>query len=280
MRRSDNPLQGGAIMFRGGFCLIVCLAMGGICLGQEFYSPSQMPMRASYAYYSQPFLNQGIYDLTGVYSQYSAAVAEDQRAYSELNITIIRLQREFVHSAEFKAAMQEVDDAHDALDDARRPVLAAVAGDPHYQELAARHQTVDAELSRGGLPLRDVLDLAASKMGYGTEMRRMEAEALRNDPAVQSARTRLVSAQRKVDDMRERFEDTLYQNTRWATAKQSYDNAEIAVAAANGAVIGANTTACLAICADQRHTLYNYGFGADSYAYPIFDGSSYYGRRY
>jgi hypothetical protein len=266
-------------MYRSGLCVLICLATGSLCLGQQLYSPAPMPMRASYAYYSQPFLDQGVYDLTGVYSQAAAAIAEDQRAYTELNLTIIRLQREFAHSAEFKAAQREVEDAHDALDDARRPVLATVAGDPHYQELAAKHQTVDAELSRGGLALQDVLQLAASKMGYGSEMRRMEAEALRNDSAVQAARVRLVSAQRKVDDMREHFEDTLYQNARWATAKQSYDNAEIAVAAANGAVIGANTTACLAIGADERHTFYNWTWGANTYSNPFF-GANYYARQY
>jgi hypothetical protein len=254
----------------------VCLAAGEWCLGQQTVSPGAP---VSYAYYSQPFLDQGVYNLTSVYSQAAAAFAEDQRAYTELNLTIIRLQREFEHSPEYKSAVQEVDDAYNALDDARRPVLAAVAGDPHYQELSAKYRTVDGELRRGGLELRDVLDLAASKMGYGTEMHRMEAEALRNDPAVQSARTRLVTAQRKVDDMTEHFQDTLYQNARWAAAKQSYDNAEIAMAAANGAVCGANVTACLAADADARHTFYNYTWGANTYTNPFF-ATSYYGRQY
>jgi hypothetical protein len=260
-------------MFRGSFIsLVAILAGGNCCLGQfSVVSPAD---------YTQPFLGQGVYDLTAVYGQESAAWAEDHRAYSELNMTIIRLQREFTHSPQYKAAAQEVDDAQAALDAARRPVLAAVAGDPHYQELHAKWQNVADVLAEGGLPAPDMLQLAARKMDYGSEMQKMEAAALSSDPAVANARARLVSAQRRVDDMREDFEDNLYKNPTWAAAKQSYDNAEIAYAGAQGAVTGANVTACLAVEADQRHTLYNWSFGNYTYGYPNVIAAAYYARRY
>jgi 4-hydroxy-3-polyprenylbenzoate decarboxylase len=176
-------------MFRGSFIsLVAILAGGNCCLGQfSVVSPAD---------YTQPFLGQGVYDLTAVYGQESAAWAEDHRAYSELNMTIIRLQREFTHSPQYKAAAQEVDDAQAALDAARRPVLAAVAGDPHYQELHAKWQNVADVLAEGGLPAPDMLQLAARKMDYGSEMQKMEAAALSSDPAVANARARLAPLHR------------------------------------------------------------------------------------
>jgi hypothetical protein len=256
-------------MIRGGFLsLTVCLASAACCRAQQ---PSS---------YSQPYLDQGVYDLTTVYGQASAAWAEDRRAYSELNLTVIRLRREFADSPDYKSAIQDVQDAQDALDAARTPVLTDIAADPHHADLAGKYANVSRILSEGGLPLRDLLDLAARKMEYGTAMHLMEAAALGNDPAVRAARDRLVTAQRKVDGMREKFDSTMYQNPRWAAAKQAWDNAEISLAGAEGAVVGANVTACLAVAADQRHQLYNFSFG-NFYNYPAFiDASAYYGRRY
>jgi hypothetical protein len=198
----------------------------------------------------------------------------------ELNITVLRLNREFTDSASYKSAAAEVDAAHDALNTARRPVLATVAGDPHYAELSAKYDNVSKVLSEGGLSHADLVDLAARKMDYGTAMHLMEAEALGNDSAVSAARERLVTAQRKLDDLREQFATTLYKNPVWQAAKQSYDNAEVSLASAEGAVVGANITACLSILADQRHQLYNFEYG-NFYAQPLYvDASSYYGRRY
>jgi hypothetical protein len=259
-------------MIRGSvFSLAALLICAGLCRGQQQTLPIS---------YSQPYLGQGVYDLTTIYSHDASAWAEDYRAYSELNITVLRLSREFNDSAEYKTAVAEVGSAHAALEAARRPVLAQVADDPHHTELAEKYANVSQVLAAGGLPASDLHDLAARKMEYGSEMHVMEAQALANDSAVTTARDRLVGAQRKVDDMREKFAATLYKNPQWAAAKQSYDNAEISLAGAEGAVVGANITACLSVLADQRHQLYNFEFG-NFYAQPLFvDASSYYGRRY
>jgi hypothetical protein len=269
-------------MLRGSFIpivpLVAILAGAGFSLAQS--------TAVSSANYSQPFLGQGVYDLTTVYGQESAAWAEDHRAYTELNMTVIRLQREFTHSAQYKTAAQDIEDAHNALDAARRPDLATIYGDPHYQELNAKWHNVAEVLAEGGLAPRDMLQLAARKMDYGSEMRRMEAAVLNGDSAVTAARDRLVTAQKHLDDMRQTFEDNLYKNPTWAAAKQSYDNAEIAYAGAQGAVIGANVTACLAADADIRHSLYNWSFGANGiglgygFGYPNVIAAAYYARRY
>jgi hypothetical protein len=259
-------------MFRGGFIsLASCLICAGWCFAQQQAVPVA---------YFQPFLGQGVYDLTSVYSNDFAAWAEQRRANLEMTLTVLRLNREFAASPQYKAAMLEVEAAHDALDEARKPVLAAVAGDERHMELAEKYANVSQVLSEGGLPLNDLLDLAARKMEYGSQMHTMEGDALANDPAVKSARDRLVTAQRKLDDMREQFAAAMYKNPQWAAAKQAFDNSEISLASAEGAVVGANLTACLAVWADQRHQLYNFSYG-NFYAQPLFvDSSLYYGRRY
>ena len=237
-------------------------ALSSLAVGQQ-RPPAPEPResggndRAGYPYPTQQSaLDSGVYDLTNVYAQAATARAEERRASSDLNITVIRLKRNFETSPEYKSALQEVNQAHDALDSARKPIFDQVSGDPHYKELSEKREKVSTILSEGNLAPRDVLDLAMRKMMYGSEMRRMESDALNNDSGVQSARNRLVSAQQKVNDLRDKFEGTIYQNPQWAAAKQALENSRVAAAGAEGAQVGAIYTVNQANSADARHSLY------------------------
>jgi hypothetical protein len=226
--------------------------------------------------YSQP-PESPVGGLAFVYGQAGSAHAADQIASTDFYMTVIRLQREFELSPDYQSAQQDVSDAYDALRAAERPILRVLAGDSHYQELAQKHLKIEMVLADDHLLPRDLWYLAGNKMDYGSEMHRMEADALAADPAVQAARKQLVAAQKKVDLMRQSFEASLYKNPQWAAAKQSYDNAEIADAGAESALIGANLTACLDVDSDVRHTLYsayNSPFGEP------YVSLAYYGRRY
>jgi hypothetical protein len=221
-------------------------------------NPPSSPDTAGYTYPTQQSLDSGVYDLTSVEANRAAAIAEEDRAEMELNITVIRLQKDFETSPEYKAAVQELDQAHQALDSARSSVLDQVAGDPRYQQLSDKHDRIAAVLEDGGLSPRDLYDLAQRKMEYGSDARKMEASALNNSSDVQSARSRLVSAQQKMDDLRDRFSATIYQNPQWASAKQSLDNARIAKAAALGAEQGAFITAAVAANSAAIRSAYGY----------------------
>ena len=236
----------------------------------------------SLAFGQQPYLDSGVYDFTNVCAQYAAARAADQIAWSDFNMTVIRLERAFHASPQYQAAVQEVDDAYAGLQSAEQPVLEMVERDPHYQEIAAKRTNVSLVMLQDDLPRKDFIDLATSKMEYGTQMRQMERAALAGDAGVQRARQRLVAAQRALDDLSNNFADTLYQNPQWMAAKEAYNRAEVACAGADGAVWGAGLTSCLAVEADARHSAYagDYsaaGFGGSS-AYPY--GYGYFGRRY
>ena len=233
--------------------------------------------RAGYPSTGQPALGAGVYDLTTIYGEAAGARAEESRAYSDLNMTIIRLKYSFENGPDFKAALQELDAAHDALDSARKTVLDHLSTNQDYQDLMHKHDTIAEVLSEGNLPPRDVVDLAVKKMQYGTSARKMESDALNNDSAVQSARTRLVSAQQKVSDLRSNFEANLYQNPQWAAAKQSYDNAVVASAATAGAQVGAQLTAGIAADADSRRSMYGF-YNSNAYGDPYYTNANTYGR--
>ncbi|HUB27236.1 MAG TPA: hypothetical protein VL992_17560 [Tepidisphaeraceae bacterium] len=219
----------------------------------------------------------GVESLAFVYAQCGSAYMAQQIADSNLNITAIHLQREFELSPQYQQALQDVTNAREALDAAERPILKLLAGDAHYQELAAKRLKMQIVLSEDGLEFRDLLDIAWAKMQYGSEMHRMEGDALASDPSVQEARKQLVAAQRTADLMRKRFEATLYRNPQWMAARQNYDSARIALAGAQAAVCGVNTTACLEDDADARHAIYG------DYSIPFtgpYIAAAYYGRRY
>jgi hypothetical protein len=265
-------LLGRCFMVRGLFVgAILCLTLGDFS-GKVW--AQQMPASASSDNPSpttiQSDLSGGVYDLTMVYAREGAAQAYDQIAYSDLNMTVIRLQKEFEHSPAYQAALAELTQAHDALDAARRPVLLLVAEDPRYQDLAKKHENVSQVLAEGGLGTIDMLDLARRKMEYGSEMTLIAAKAMDNDQPVLAARQRLVTAQKMVDHLREQFELNLYKNPDWIAAKQTYNNAEVGLAGAQLAVVGANVTACLAAEADARHSLYNYAYGNWTYGNPYY----------
>jgi hypothetical protein len=241
-----------------------CVAISILALTVGFVSRAQAQQIATPQY--------GVESLAFVYGQCGSAYVAEQIADSDLNVTVVHLTREFELSPQYQQALQDVSDAHDGLDAAERPILRLLAGDAHYQELAAKRLKMQIILSEGGL-----LDIAWSKMQYGSEMHRMEADALASDPSVQQARKQLVSAQHRADLMRQRFEATLYQNPRWAAAKQNYDATRIALAGAVAAVDGVNATTCIEDNADARHAVYG------DYSTPFggaYVAAAYYGRRY
>jgi hypothetical protein len=230
-------------------------------------------------YPAQQSIDYGVYDIATAYGQAAAARAEYYRADTEFNLTVIRLQREFQTSQEYKAALADVESARDALDAARKPVLDQVAGDPKYTELMQKHDRVAGALAEGNLPAQDVVDLAGKKMEYGSVARKMESDALNKDSSVQSARQRLVSAQQKVNDLRERFEATLYQNPQWAAAKTAYENAKMQTLTSDAILTGSTISRIDTINADARR--YRFGnvstpYGDYGYGY----GDPYYGRHF
>ncbi|HTW94676.1 MAG TPA: hypothetical protein VMD30_07790 [Tepidisphaeraceae bacterium] len=253
-------------------------------LADQRGDPPSSPYNAGYSYPTQPqeALSSGVYDLTSVDANAAAALEQENLAELEFNVTVIRLQKEFETSPEYKAAATELDQAHQALDNARQSVVDQVQGDPRYQELTDKHDRLGEVIASGGLTTRDLYDLAQRKMEYGSDAMKIEAAALNNSSDVQSARSRLVAAQQKMDDLRDRFQTTLYQNPQWASAKQAMDNAQVNQAAAQGAKMGAYTTAAMAYNSNLVRSSYGYfsagdysgwysgsnGYGGAGYAYP------------
>lgn len=199
----------------------------------------------------------GVESMAFVYGQAGSAAEAAQIASDRFSLTIIHLRRQFEISPEYQTALQDVSDAFDDLAAAEKPVVEQVQADGHYQEVEAQYLKIQKVIDEGGLSFPDLIDLAWNKMEYGSKLHRMEGDALAHDPAVVEARKHLVTAQRNVNLMRDRFEATLYQNPTWMAAKQAVDNSQIALAGANAAVNGVNYTAYLESGADERHDLYN-----------------------
>ncbi|HUB28021.1 MAG TPA: hypothetical protein VL992_21525 [Tepidisphaeraceae bacterium] len=258
-----------AAMFMGA----ASLATAGLA-DQRGDAPPSSPYSAGYSYPTQQALGYGVYDLTQVEANKAVALEEEDQAELGMTITVIRLQKEFETSPEYKAAAQELDQAHQALDNARRSVIDQVSGDPRYQELTEKHDRLAAVIASGGLTTRDLYDLAERKMQYGSDAMKLEAAALDNNSDVQSARSRLISAQQKMDDLRDRFQTTLYQNPQWASAKQTLDNARIARSAALGAENGAFITANLAYASSNIRSSYGYYNAGDFSGYGYGYGGS------
>jgi len=158
-----------------------------------------------------------------------------------------------------------------------RGVAADVSTAEGCKVLVAALPEVDILINNAGIfepkPFFDIPDAEMK------ELTRASARLEPDDVLLAREAEVLIAAQRKMDDIVETFQATIYKNPQWAQAKQAYDHAEIAVAAAGGAVNGANITACLVIQADVRHSFYNsYSYNGGALAF--FDPGSYYGRRY
>ena len=174
--------------------------------------------------------------------QAAAAEAQYDRASINLTDAQIRTRTQFQHSAEYRAAQRELQDAQDAYESACQDVLADLRNNPAYHALLEKRTQTQIALdnNRGDKP--EMVAIATLKMEYSAAASRMEAEALGADSQVRDAKVRLEAAGQTLQGMTERFEDSFPDRPAIASAWQNYQNSIVNQAGAQGYLEGAFIT--------------------------------------
>jgi hypothetical protein len=216
-----------------------------------------------------------IFDISPAMGQAAFAQAEFDNRWAGLQVLLDRARKDFQISAEYLAARNDYDAAQRSYDAAVDSVIAKLRSDPQYRDLLVRRAEEQIELKSTaiGTGLRNIV--AVEKMHYGSMVTQLEAAALANDPAVQDARNRLVSAHETLFLKEKQFESQLYHQPEVVAARQQMETARVNNAGAQGYLRGALITR-----ADQLNQYYQSLSGNNVYLSgidPYFSG--YFGIR-
>jgi hypothetical protein len=183
-----------------------------------------------------------VYDISPAMGQAAFAKAEFDNRWMGLQILLERARQDFQFSAEYMAARNDYDAAQRAYDAAVDSVISRLWSDPQYKDLLEKRTEEQIALKSTGIGtgLRNVV--AAQSMRYSSMATRLEAAALSNDPAVQDARMRLVSAHQTLSLKEKQFESQLYHQPEVVAARQQMETARVNKAGAEGYLRGAQIT--------------------------------------
>jgi len=183
-----------------------------------------------------------IYDIAPALGQAAFAEAEFDNRWAELQILVDRQRKDFRISDEYMSAKRELDDAQHNYDAAVDVVLAHLQSDKDYKAAMEKltQDQVALKSTGVGTGLRNVM--AAEKLRDGSMVTQLEAVALTNDPAVQNARTRLVSADETLRLKEKQFESQLYNRPEVVAARGQMETARANKAGADGYLRGAYVT--------------------------------------
>jgi hypothetical protein len=266
------------------------------------------------------FPSAEIHDAVIANTRAATARAMYRRAESAMHAAARAAIRDFEESKELKDALAEEQRAFERLQDARRGALKEVLDDPQYQarqdlreelseQIASRREGVPvrpddpARLMRVGgrprlvstefpaerpLPGEDgIVSIAVVKLRIGSEVSKMERDALADNEDVRRAREELVAASGKVGALRDDFDRRLRENDAFRAAREELEDARIARVTAEtynlGASIAAEEALDFAYYLHRydyyRYNQRDYGYGYHSYrfGYPYY-GASFYRR--
>jgi hypothetical protein len=183
-----------------------------------------------------------VYDISPAMGQAAFAQAEFDNRWAGLQVLLDRARKDFQISAEYLAARNDYDAAQRSYDAAVDSVMARLSSDPQYKDLLEKRteEQIALKSTAIGTGLRYVV--ATETMRYGSMATRLEAVALANDPAVQDARMRLVSAHATLSLKEKQFESQLYHRPEVVAARQQMETARVNKAGAEGYLLGAQIT--------------------------------------
>jgi hypothetical protein len=183
-----------------------------------------------------------VYDISPAMAQAAFAEAEFDNRWAGLQVLLDRARKDFQISAEYLAARNDFDAAQRAYEAAVETVMARLWSDPQYKDLLEKRTEEQIALKSTGIGTGLRYAVAAQSMRYSSMATRLEAAALANDPAVQDARMRLVSAHETLALKEKQFESQLYHQPEVVAARQQMETARVDKAAADGYLRGAQIT--------------------------------------
>jgi hypothetical protein len=209
-------------------------------------------------------------------AQASAAAAQYRVAQSNLTAAVSDLQRGFNRSAEYNQALADERAAYEAVNEARNRALAGLQNDANYQAAVALRDRVGNQIKyarqQKDVSIETLLALSTLKLSYSATVSAMEASAIAADPAVKSARERLVDAGNRTSALRQKFDDTVHASADVLAARQAVQNSRVAMVATSSlyseAVNVANIAMNYAYDIYDRPTPYVIGNGYSGYAPP------------
>jgi hypothetical protein len=183
-----------------------------------------------------------VYDVSPAMAQAAVAEAEFDNRWAGLQVLLDRARKDFQISAEYLAARNDYDAAQRSYDAAVDSVMARLRSNAQYKDLLEKRtqEQIALKSTAIGTGLRNTV--AAESMFYGSMATRLEAAALSNDPAVQDARLRLVSAHETLFLKEKQFESQLYHQPEVVAARQQMEAARVNKAGAQGYLRGALIT--------------------------------------
>lgn len=144
----------------------------------------------------------------------------------------------FEASAEYREALRDESAAYADLNAARRKAFQSLASDQRYQRLLALRQDLGEQIrdrrATKTIGQDELVALATVKMGYGTDLHSLEADALSADGGeVRAAQDRLVVAGAKVAAMRAKYDESLRSNPEILFARRNLEDSRIAMLTAD-----------------------------------------------
>jgi hypothetical protein len=179
-----------------------------------------------------------VYDLSPAMARSSFADSQLDSAYADWSNAILRARMAFENSADYRAAQQELADALSQYNAAKQVAIASVANDATYRDLLQKRTETDVAMTSATTGAERI-QLAQEKMEYGAAISQMEATAMAKDSAVQSARTRLITAQQSLDAKITAFNVSVSDIPAVASAAKNLQIARANQAAASSALTGA-----------------------------------------
>jgi hypothetical protein len=169
------------------------------------------------------------------------ASARAARARAMLHVTessldgVIRdAQLAFENSKDYRDAVAAEKQAYDQYNAERQRALKSVLNDPKYQaavqlrdDMADQLAKVRAMARPNPVPREDLLSMASQKLQFASDAHNLERDALDKDTAVQDARQKMVQANRRVQDLRNSFDNSIRSNPQIVQARRSLEMARV-----------------------------------------------------
>jgi chromosome segregation ATPase len=167
------------------------------------------------------------------------------KAQDALTTVTNKLRTDFNASPDMTAATTEFKTAQQAYDKASKPILDKVHDSDEYKAASSAHEQDETKLTdlRANSGSADAISEAASDaMTQKVAMTKLENYALQADPEVAAAKGTMSQAGAKIAKLQAAFNASLTQNSEWASAKKTLDDAKQNLATASAALRDASNT--------------------------------------
>lgn len=141
-----------------------------------------------------------------------------------------RVQSRYETKDEWEEAQKNLKAAQTASDGARRRAMAKLLADPNYKAAKAKLTKADQQLlaaqAAGGSDIRKLEAAQQARIDAGLVIRKLETEAMANDPKVVEAKEKLAEAKQGWEALQDELKQVLEQDPEYQTAQQELEMAQ------------------------------------------------------